>query len=118
MGESNSQRVEMAMQLRDLAVDSVALNFLIPVPGTALGSRETANTKPEDLLRTIILFRILLPEAEIRICGGRERLQNYSRTIFMAGATGIMTGSLLTTEGSKHTDDVSLIREAGMKTGS
>jgi biotin synthase len=117
MGESNVQRVEMAVQLRDLGVDSVALNFLIPIPGTCIGACECDNVEPEDLLRTIILFRMMLPEAEIRICGGRKRLKGYTGRIFKAGVTGIMTGRLLTTEGSDRWSDVALVYDAGMNLG-
>ncbi len=110
IGESDEDRVDLAFSLRELEVDSIALNFFVPVEGAALkGDILTA----EKLLRVIGMFRMVNPGAEIRICAGRDRLGEMAEKMFSFGVTGIMTGTLLTTEGSQYEDDLDLILSAG-----
>ncbi len=68
MGETWDDRIDMAITLRKIGIDSAPINFLNPIPGTPLGSRQMMH--PFDALRTISLFRFLLPDKAIRICGG------------------------------------------------
>jgi len=112
LGESPSQRVAMAFQLRDLDVCSIALNFLVPLDGTMLNST-TSSLSPVELLKTVIMFGMVCPDSELRICAGRESLGAYKKEMFRAGVTGIMTGDLLTTDGSIVQDDLSLLESAG-----
>lgn len=113
MGESNAQIAEMALALRDLNVDSVPLNFLVPVEGTA-GPR-LYNLTPMKCLKIIAFFRYVLPKTEIIICGGREfNLKNLHPLVFYAGASGIMTGDYLTTTGRSMADDLALLEMLGM----
>ncbi|MDY6904380.1 MAG: biotin synthase BioB [Thermodesulfobacteriota bacterium] len=113
MGESSAQILELAFALRDLAVDSVPLNFLVPVEGTA-GSR-LYNLAPLKCLKIIAFFRYVLPDTEIIICGGREfNLKDLHAYVFYAGASGIMTGDYLTTRGRCLADDLSLLKMLGM----
>jgi biotin synthase len=113
LGESVTQRVEMALTLRELDVDSIPLNFLDPVEGTPLARAD--NLTPIDCLKTIALYRFLLPDRQIRVCGGRDRnLREMQSWIFMAGASGMMTGNYLTTAGRTPELDRRLIRDLGM----
>ncbi|MFW6357262.1 MAG: biotin synthase BioB, partial [bacterium] len=70
LGETWEDRVELALLLRELGVHSVPVNFLHPIPGTPLADRPLL--QPEEALKTIMLLRFLLPDRQIRICGGRE----------------------------------------------
>jgi biotin synthase len=110
LGESLSQRVSMAFQLRELDVDSIALNFLIPLEGTGAGM--TLKPLPvDDILKTIVMFRLVCPDSELRLCAGRQYLGSYEEELLRAGITGIMTGDLLTTCGPDRERDT-LVRKA------
>lgn len=109
MGETWDDRIDMALTLRKLAVDSTPINFLNPIPGTPLGTR--ALMHPFDALKVISLFRFLLPDKAIRICGGRiTTLGDFAAMIFMAGADALMTGDYLTTVGRSYDHDRRLLK--------
>ncbi len=98
LGENSGQRVEMAMTLMELEVDSVPLNFLDPVKGTPLEMADYLT--PLECLKIIAIYRFILPDKEIKVCGGREKnLRELQSWIFMAGASGMMTGNYLTKPG-------------------
>ncbi len=109
MGESLEQRIELAEALRELDVESVPLNFLNPQPGTPFGDRPPM--KAMEILHTIATFRYMLPRAEIRIAGGRGFLGDMQSMIFMAGASGVMIGDYLTTQGRQVEDDLKMIND-------
>jgi biotin synthase len=110
LGESPEQRLELAFTLREMEVDSAALNFLNPIPGTPL---ERSNTlAPLEILKSVSLFRFILPDKDIRICGGREfGLRDLHPLIFWAGANGIMIGNYLTTRGRDYQADLQMIQD-------
>ena len=113
LGESFGQRVEMALTLRELEVDSIPVNFLDPVEGTALARADFLS--PLECLKTIAVYRFLLPERQIKVCGGRERnLRELQSWIFMAGASGMMTGNYLTKAGRDPRVDRKLINDLGL----
>ncbi len=115
LGEEWHDRVEMAFALRDIRPDSVPVNFLTPIEGTPLGGR--AMLEPLEALKVIGIFRFILPDKEIRVCGGRmQTLRDLHPFIFLAGADGLLTGNYLTTTGRSYEDDVELIRLLGLKT--
>ncbi|WP_456324585.1 biotin synthase BioB [Desulfonauticus submarinus] len=109
LGESISQVIELALTLKDLKVDAIPLNFLIPIPGTPL---EKANfLTPLYCLKIIAIFRYILPDKEIIVCGGRK--QNFGSLhplVFLAGASGIMTGNYLTKSGFSLDEDLNLLK--------
>lgn len=108
LGESWEQRLELAFTLRDLGVDGVPLNFLNPIPGTGMESRPLL--PPLEALKCISLFRFILPDREILVCGGREvTLRDYQSWIFYAGASGLMIGNYLTTAGRNTESDLEMI---------
>ena len=111
LGESLEQRIELAETLRDLEVDSVPLNFLTPVEGTPL--ENCPPISPMDCLRAIAMFRFILPDRSIRVCGGRERnLRDLQSMIFMAGANGMMVGNYLTVHGRNLEEDRQMLIDA------
>ncbi|MBW2609976.1 MAG: biotin synthase BioB [Deltaproteobacteria bacterium] len=112
MGETDEQILELALSLKELNVDSVPLNFLVPIKGTPM--EHAHNITPLRCLKIIALFRYFLPDKEIIICGGREyNLGELHSMIFYAGASGIMTGNYLTTEGRTLQKDLELIEQLG-----
>ncbi len=113
MGETPEQRVEMALSLRELSPDCVPLNFLDPRPGTPLEGIQNDLT-PEECLRIIAIFRLVLPDTPIFVCGGREaNLGAEQGRIFEAGASGTMVGDYLTTQGQSSEKDRQMISDAG-----
>jgi len=113
MGESWAQRVELAMELRDLDVDSVPLNFLNPRPGTPLEDRRELSE--DDCLKLIALFRLVLPTKDLIVCGGRSvNLGERQQDIFAVGANGVMMGNYLTTAGRPADDDLAMLEAGGM----
>jgi len=114
LGESWRDRIEMAIALRDLGVDSVPINFLIPITGTPLGKKAVIDQA--EALRIIALYRLVLPDKEIRVCGGRSMaLKESGSDIFRAGADGFLIGNYLTTAGLAPEDDLRMIKEAGFE---
>jgi biotin synthase len=110
LGESWAQRVELALTLRELEVDSIPLNFLVPVSGTPLA--DESGLTPYQALLTIAMFRFVCPTVDIRICGGRERtFGDFQSLIFAAGANGLMVGNYLTTSGRQWPDDQRLLAD-------
>ena len=113
IGETAADRVELSMTLRELAVDSIPVNFLNPVPGTPVEAR--SGLTPFECLKIIAMLRLCHPGREIIICGGREvNLRDLQSLMFAAGATGTMAGNYLTTAGRPADDDVRMIRDLGL----
>ncbi|MFH1091109.1 MAG: biotin synthase BioB [Pseudomonadota bacterium] len=114
LGESRADRVDLALTLRDLGVDSVPMNFLNPIPGTPL--ENVPPLEPLEILKTIAVYRLIMPRAAIRTCGGREQnLRGLQALMFLAGANATMTGNYLTTHGRRPEDDVQDIIDLGLK---
>ncbi len=109
MGESLEQRVELADALRREKVDSIPLNFLVPVAGTKL--ERMAPMKPLDILKTTAMFRLMNPAAELKVCAGRTHLGDLQAMIFFCGATGMMIGDLLTVAGRAVDEDIKMLRD-------
>jgi biotin synthase len=112
MGESLEQRVELALALAKEGVNSIPLNFLIPIKGTPLEKQEPM--KPLDIIRSIAMFRMVNPQAEIRVCAGRLHLRNLQSMVFFAGATGMMIGPLLTVDGQNVEEDLQMLKDLGV----
>ncbi|MBI5342095.1 MAG: biotin synthase BioB [Deltaproteobacteria bacterium] len=113
IGETDEDRVELAMTLRELAVDSIPVNFLNPVPGTPLEGRRELT--PFLCIKIIAMLRLCHPAREIIVCGGREvNLRDLQALMFAAGATGTMAGNYLTTSGRPAEEDVRMIRDLGL----
>ena len=114
VGETMEQVVELAQDLAALDVDAVPMNFLTPIPGTPMA--DTPPLSPMDCLKTIALMRYILPQKEILVCGGRMlNLKQLSGLVFFAGASGIMTGNYLTTQGNQLEQDMALLKDLGLE---
>lgn len=112
IGESDEQIMELAIALKELKVDSVPVNFLVPVKGTHYESMNRLS--PHKCLKIISFLRFFLPKHEIIICGGREHnLGELHPLIFFAGASGIMTGNYLTTRGRSFKEDLAMLKDLG-----
>ena len=113
LGESEKDRVSMLQTLRELNVDSIPLNFLVPIPGTPLYD-EGAGIGAEEALRSIAVARYMLPTKEIRITGGRiQALGGRHPEIFKHGADGVMIGNYLTRMGRPPLEDIQMIKDMG-----
>ena len=113
LGESPEDRVELALTLRELEVDSIPVNFLNPVPGTPMEGRR--DLTPIGCLKIIAMMRLTNPLREIIVCGGREvNLRGLQSLIFAAGATGAMTGNYLTTTGRPAEEDLQMLYDLGL----
>lgn len=114
LGESWEDRIEMAFALKEIGVDSVPINFFTPVKGTPLGNRDMLS--PLEALKIIAIYRLILPEREIRVCGGRPvTLRDMNSHIFTAGADGLLLGNYLTTQGRNPLDDLQMIQDMGLE---
>ena len=117
MGESWADRVDLGLTLRDLDVDTVPLNFLHHIEGTPLSDVEPL--EPLEILKCIAMFRLLIPQGELKVAGGREvNLRALQPLMFMAGANSTMVGSYLTTGGWNHEKDHEMIRDMGLRVAS
>jgi biotin synthase len=113
LGESREQRVEMAFQLARINPTSVPINMLNPRPGTKFGGRDYMD--PWEAVKWIAIFRLILPEALFRLCGGRvENLGELHALAVKAGVNGVMMGNFLTTLGSEPEDDRAMFEELGL----
>ena len=95
MGETWEDRLDMAVSLAELGIDSIPINALMPIPGTPL--ERLPRLSEDDILRTIAFFRYLNPEANIRLAAGRALLYRDGETAFCSGASASITGNMLTT---------------------
>ncbi len=110
IGESWEDRIDLAIEIRNLGIQSIPLNFLNPCSGTPLENTEPL--PPKDILRIIAMFRLVIPTAQIKVAGGREKnLGDLQSWIFYAGATSMMIGNYLTTTGRNIEDDLKMIRD-------
>ncbi len=110
LGETRAQRVEMAFELAAIDPTSVPINMLNPRPGTKFGDREFMD--PWEAVKWIAIFRLILPEALFRLCGGRvENLGELQRLAVKAGINGVMMGNFLTTLGNEPELDRAMFEE-------
>ncbi|NDV19704.1 biotin synthase BioB [Pseudodesulfovibrio sp. JC047] len=115
IGESWDDRVELALHLQSLGVQSVPINFLHPIKGTPLEGRSPLS--PEEALKLVALYRFLLPDRALRICGGRLTVFGQARKaeLLKAGTSGIMVGDYLTIKGGDVASDLEEIGRAGLQ---
>jgi biotin synthase len=113
LGESRRQRIEMAFELAEIDPTSVPINLLNPRPGTKFGDREPID--PWEAVKFIAIFRLILPEALFRLCGGRvENLGRLQPLAVKAGLNGVMMGNFLTTLGSEPEEDREMFERLGL----
>jgi len=114
IGETESDRVDMALLIRDLGVDMAPLNFLHPIPGTPMGDQTPL--APREILRIIALYRFILPRTSLKVAGGRVlNLRDMQSWIFYAGCTSIISGNYLTTAGRAVEDDMRMLSDLDLQ---
>jgi biotin synthase len=111
MGESDDDIIDLAISLRELEVESVPVNFLIPIAGTPLAGLN--NLTPTKCLRVLCLFRFILPSQKIRIAGGREVHLRSLQPLGLYPANSLFIGDYLTTAGQSARADLEMIRDVG-----
>lgn len=113
LGETVEDRVDLALELAELAPDEVPVNFLDPRPGTPMAGRPLLS--PEAALQILALFRLALPGSAIRLGGGREKVLGHLQSLgLLAGADALIVGNYLTTTGRPAADDLALLESLGM----
>lgn len=114
MGENWEDRIDMAVSLSELGVKSIPINALMPIKGTPLENTERITA--EDILRTVAIFRYIVPEADIRLAAGRNLMENCGAKAFLSGADATITGDMLTTSGNDIQGDVEMLHSMGFST--
>ena len=112
MGETWEDRLDMAISLQELGIESIPINTLMAIPGTEMEGRP--QLPAEDVLRTIAFFRFINPTANIRLAAGRKVLPQNGATAFRAGASASITGNMLTTSGTTIKEDMAMLKELGL----
>jgi biotin synthase len=116
MGESRRQRIELAFSLSSLEPDEVPINILIARKGTPK-ELDNCSIDPVDIIRTIAVWRFIMPKTILKIAGGREvHFNDGGKLALQAGANGIITGGYLTTNGNEPNKDIQMIHEIGLDT--
>jgi biotin synthase len=114
MGETWDDRLDLALELREIGVDVVPINFLVGIPGTPLAS--AVPLAPMTCLQIVAVYRLLLPQSHITVAGGREaNLRDLQSWIFQAGADGFLIGNYLTTCGRPAAEDHQMLRDLGLE---
>ncbi len=111
MGETVEQRIEMALELREIEPESIPINILMPIPKTPFENYHD-KIDEENVLRTLAIFKIANPKSVLRFCGGRMRLSDESQELALKTCVeGIMTGNYLTTTGKKPEEDLKTVEK-------
>ena len=111
LGETMEDRIDLSFTLKDLGIKSIPVNILNPIKGTPY-----ENNKPltyDEVLRTCAVIRFIMPEAFIRLAGGRLLLDDKGEKAFLSGVNAVITGDMLTTAGISVNTDMQMIHNAG-----
>lgn len=111
MGETWEDRIDMAISLSELQIESIPINALMPIKGTYYESLEPLSEG--DILRTIAIFRYINPTAYIRMAAGRNYFKDGGAKIFLSGANATITGDMLTTVGNNTAQDKKMLINLG-----
>ena len=113
IGETMEDRIDMALELRALNVDSVPVNRLNPIPGTPYEHNEPVSD--EDMQRIVAIYRFILPKLFIRLAGGRGLFSDKGKACLQSGANAVISGDMLTTSGISIDTDIQMIKELGFE---
>lgn len=113
MGESREDRVKMAFEIKGLGVKSIPINVLNPVKGTPMENMEVL--EPSEILKTMAVYRYIIPDCYIRYAGGRIALQDKQNIGFKAGVNAALVCDYLTTVGSNIEEDKEMIKKEGLE---
>lgn len=111
LGESMEDRIDLALTVRELGVRSIPVNLLNPIPGTPYEHHKRLSV--EEMCRIVAIFRFLVPDAFIRLAGGRGLMYDKGKRCFQSGANAAITGDMLTTGGITIEQDKKLLKELG-----
>jgi len=113
MGETWDDRIDMALTLAELGIESIPLNALMPIKGTPL--QDMPQISAEDVARTVAVFRFINPTANIRLGAGRGILPKSGATVIGRGASASITGNMLTTAGAATiASDMQMLKDLGL----
>ena len=113
LGETMEDRIDMVLTARELGVKSIPVNLLNPIPGTPYENRVPLDN--EEACRCVAMFRFLIPDASIRLAGGRGLLGDKGEACFLSGANSAISGDMLTTAGITVEKDMELLRSSGFE---
>lgn len=113
LGETVEDRIDMALTLRELGIKSVPVNMLNAIPGTPLEGSERLTV--EDMKRIVAVYRFLLPDAAIRLAGGRGLMEDKGKGCFRSGANAAISGDMLTTAGITVETDLAMLERLGYR---
>lgn len=113
LGETYEDRIDMAMDLRELGIKSIPINMLNAISGTPYENNPRLTN--DDMRRIVAIFRFILPTASIRLAGGRGLLEDKGKACFKSGANSAISGDMLTTTGITINDDIEMIKSLGYK---
>lgn len=111
LGETEKDRIDMAFTLRELEVKSVPVNMLNPIAGTPYEENQRLTVR--DMRRIAAVYRFILPDASIRLAGGRGLLEDKGESCFTSGANAVISGDMLTTSGYTIESDMAMIHRLG-----
>lgn len=113
LGETMEDRINMVIAIRSMGIRSIPVNMLNPIPGTPYAKNKKLTN--DDMRRIVAVFRFLVPNASIRLAGGRGLLPDKGRLCFMSGANAAISGDMLTTQGITIEADMQMLKELGYK---
>lgn len=113
MGETMEDRIDMILTARELGVKSIPVNLLNPIPGTPY--EKITPLSNEEACRCVALFRFLVPDASIRLAGGRGLVGDKGEACFLSGANAAISGDMLTTAGITVETDMELVHRLGFE---
>ena len=113
LGETLEDRVDMVFTVKELGVKSVPVNFLNPIPGTPYENNRPLTEK--EARQCVAVFRFIIPDASIRLAGGRGLLSDKGRECFRSGANAAISGDMLTTAGITVQKDMDMLKELGYR---
>lgn len=111
LGENMEDRIDMVLLQRELGVKSIPVNLLNPISGTPYEHNRILTN--DEMRRIVAIFRFLIPDASIRMAGGRGLLQDKGEACFRSGANAAISGDMLTTSGFSVETDLALLKKLG-----
>jgi biotin synthase len=100
----------MALAVRELKVEGIPLNILLPIPGTKLENQPVLS--PAEAAKAFAIFRLVNPKQQIKFAAGRETvMKDFQGLLMLAGANSIITGGYLTTRGRTVAEDETFLRQ-------